>query len=98
MEDTVDLFASLDLDFLHMDKLKTILTLIAVIMGILLVLSVIGLIYTALNYLLLIGLVAVVAFGVFKYRTRQTSLDKSDGLPELRQANRTLEEYKRRLK
>jgi hypothetical protein len=98
MEDTVDLFASFDLDFLHMDKLKTILTLIAVIMGILLVLSVIGLIYTAINYLLLIGLVAVIAFGVFKYRTRQTSLDKSDGHPELRQANRTLEEYKRRLK
>jgi membrane protein implicated in regulation of membrane protease activity len=81
-----------------MNKLKTILILVAVILGMLVALVAIGFIYTAMNYLLLLGFVVVIVFAVLKYRSSQPLLNKSDSQHELRQATRTLEEYKRRLK
>ena len=81
-----------------MDKLKTILTLIAVILGALAALAAIGFIYLALQYLLLFGVIClaiVIAFRFFmKPGPRQ--IDAPDPKRELRKLERTLEEYKRK--
>lgn len=78
-----------------MDKLKTILTLIAVIFVSLAALAAIGLIYAAFYYLLMFGILClgtVVAFRFMKSSQRQVDTTKND----LKTAARILDEYKRR--
>lgn len=78
-----------------MDKLKTILTLIAVIFVSLAALAAIGLIYAAFYYLLMFGILClgtVVAFRFMKSSQRQVDTTKNDP----KTAARILDEYKRR--
>ena len=83
-----------------MDKLKTVLMLIAVILGALAVLAVIGFIYSALQYLMLLAILCLVGFvGVrLLIERRAAELDSGDPRRELKRVERTLEEYKRKLK
>ena len=83
-----------------MDKIKTILILIAIIIGALAVLATIGFIYSALGYLLLFGILCLAGYiGVRLLSGKSTREIESSG-PErqLQNVERTLEEYKRKLK
>jgi 4-hydroxybenzoate polyprenyltransferase len=83
-----------------MDKLKTILTLVAVILLALVLLATIGFFYTALQYLFLIclaGLATVIAVR-FWLKPHPRQIDSTDPGGELKKIERTLEEYRRKLK
>ena len=77
--------------------MKTILTLLAIIVGALAVLAVIGFIYTALGYILILGIVCLggyIAFRVFgKSETKQ--LSTPDPTKELEKVQRLLDQYKK---
>jgi hypothetical protein len=83
-----------------MGKLKTILTLVMVILGMLVVLAAIGLIYRAMQYLLLFGILSLIGIIVVRFlRKREPPMiDKSDEQQNLRQVERTLQKYKRNLR
>ncbi|HEX6649866.1 MAG TPA: hypothetical protein VF075_10010 [Pyrinomonadaceae bacterium] len=81
-----------------MDKIKTILTLIAIILGALAVLAVIGLVYTALGYILILGIVCLggyIAFRIFA-KADDKQLSAPDPKRELEKVQRLLDEYKRK--
>lgn len=81
-----------------MDNLKSILKIIAIILGIVLALAVVGLVLTALQYIFwlgLLGLAVVVAVKLFgKSDVRQ--LESKGPLRTLKETERSLEEYKRK--
>ena len=81
-----------------MDKLKTILTLIAVILVALVALAAIGFVYTALQFLLLFGIICLGAVMVLRFLMKPSprQIDEPDPERELRKVERTLEEYKRK--
>jgi len=81
-----------------MDKIKTILTLIAIILGALGVLAVIGLVYTALGYILILGIVCLGGYIVFRLFTKadDKQLSTPDPKRELEKVQRLLDEYKRK--
>jgi hypothetical protein len=83
-----------------MDKLKTVLMLLAVILGALAVLAVVGFIYSALQYLMLLAFLCLVGFiGVRLLIGRKApELRSGDPVRELKRVERTLEEYKRKQK
>ena len=85
---------------LRMDKIKTILILIAVIIGSLAVLGTVGLIYSLLQYLLLFGVLCLAGYiGVrLLSNKRPQEIESSNPERQLQNAERTLDEYKRRLK
>jgi len=81
-----------------MDKIKTILTLIAIILGALAVLAVIGLVYTALGYILILGIVCLggyIAFRLFS-KADDKQLSAPDPKRELEKVQRLLDQYKRK--
>jgi 4-hydroxybenzoate polyprenyltransferase len=81
-----------------MDRLKTLLVLIAVILAALVAMTAIGFVYGALQFLLLVGLICL-AVGIalrFLMKPAPRQIDESDPQRELRKAERTLEEYKRK--
>ena len=81
-----------------MDKLRTILTLIGIILGSLAVLAVIGFIYTAAGYIMILAVVCL--GGYIAFRLFGTSDDKQISAPdpkrELEKVQRLLDEYKRK--
>ena len=84
-----------------MNKLKTILTLIGIILGALAVLAVIGFIYTVAGYIMILAVVCV--GGYIAFRLFGASDDKHikqisapDPKRELEKVQRLLDEYKRR--
>ena len=81
-----------------MDKLKTILTLIAIILGALVVLAAIGLIYNLLGYLLILGLVCLGGYIAFRFLTKSDvkQISPPDPKKELKRVQRLLDEYKRK--
>jgi len=81
-----------------MDKLKTVLTLIAVILVALVALAAIGFVYTALQFLLLFGIICLATALVLRFLMKPgpRQLDAPDPERELRKVERTLEEYKRK--
>ena len=81
-----------------MDKLKTILTLIAIILGALAVLATIGFIYSLLGYLLILGLVCLGGYIAFRFLTKSDSKQISvpDPKKELERVQRLLDQYKRK--
>ncbi len=85
---------------LRMDKIKTILILLAVIIGSLAVLGTIGFIYSLLQYVLLIGVLCLAGYIGVRLLTnkRPKEIESSNPERQLKKAERTLEEYKRRLK
>lgn len=79
-----------------MDELKTILKLIAIILGALVLLAGIGLIYNLFTYALILGLVFVggyIAFRLFS-RTDAKQIPASDPRRKLEKVQRLLERYK----
>jgi uncharacterized membrane-anchored protein YhcB (DUF1043 family) len=82
-----------------MDKIKTILILIAIILGALAVLGTIGLLYSMLQFVLLIGVLGLAGYiGVRLLSNKSPREIDSNHDPLLQKVERTLEEYKRKLK
>jgi len=81
-----------------MDKVKTILTLIAIILGALAVLAVIGFIYSLLGYILILGVVCLAGYIAFRFLSKpnEKQLAAPDPKRELEKVQRLLDEYKRR--
>jgi hypothetical protein len=76
-----------------MDRLKTILALIAVILLALVALAVIGFFY----YVLLFGFICLAAVILVRFLIKPgpRQIDAPDAIQDRRKVNRTLEEYKR---
>jgi membrane protein implicated in regulation of membrane protease activity len=81
-----------------MGNLKTILTLIAVILGLILGFAVIGMVITALQYLFWLGVLCLAAVVTVKLLKKSNSaqLESKDNLKALKEAERSVEEYKRK--
>jgi 4-hydroxybenzoate polyprenyltransferase len=81
-----------------MDKVKTILTLIAIILGALAVLAVVGFIYSLLGYILILGVVCLAGYTAFRFLSKpnEKQLAAPDPKRELEKVQRVLDEYKRR--
>lgn len=81
-----------------MDKLKTILILIAVILGALGVLAAIGFIYTMLSYILILGVVCLAGYIAIRLfaRSEDKQIAAPDPARELKKVQRLLDEYKRK--
>ncbi len=81
-----------------MSNVKTTLTIIAVILGIVLALAAIGMVVTALQYLFWLGVICLVAVGAVKLfgKSDVPRLESKGHTKELKNAERTLEEYKRK--
>ena len=81
-----------------MVNLKTILKIVAVILGIVLALAVIGMVITALQYIFWLSvlcLAAVVAIKLFK-NSDAPQLESKTAPQTLKEAERSIEEYKRK--
>ena len=83
-----------------MDKIKTILILIAIIFGALAVLATIGLIYSMLPLLLMVGVIGLAGYIGLRFVNNKSprEIDSSDPERQMKKVERTLEEYKRKLK
>jgi uncharacterized membrane-anchored protein YhcB (DUF1043 family) len=82
-----------------MDKIKTILILIAIVLGALGVLALIGLVYSMLQFLMLVAVLGLAGYVGVRLMSNKTPRE-IDSAPErhLQKVERTLEEYKRKLK
>ena len=81
-----------------MDQLKTILTLLAIILGALAVLAVVGFIYSLLGYILILGVICIggyIAFRLFG-KPDEKQIVAPDPKKELAKVQRLLDEYKRK--
>ena len=81
-----------------MDKLKIILTLLAIILGALAVLAVVGFIYSLLGYILILGVLCLggyIAFRLFG-KSDEKQIVAPDPKKELAKVQRLLDEYKRK--
>ena len=83
-----------------MDKIKTILILLGIIFGGLAVLVTIGFIYSMLQFLMLAGVIGLAGYIGVKILTNKSprELDSSGPERHLQKVERTLEEYRRKLK
>jgi uncharacterized membrane-anchored protein YhcB (DUF1043 family) len=82
-----------------MDKIKTILILIAIVLGALGILATIGLLYSLLQFVMLVGVLGLAGYVGVRLLTNKSPRE-IDSAPErhLQKVERTLEEYKRKLK
>jgi len=80
-----------------MDKLKTILTLIAVIIGALAVLAGIGLVYSLLNYILIFALICLGGYVAVKLlvKPQPQEIKPLNPRKELKNVQRLLDQYKK---
>ena len=83
-----------------MDRIKTLLILIAIIVGAWAVLAAIGLIYSLLAYLVIFGILGLAGYIGLRVLTSKSQRELESPAPErqLHKVERTLEEYKRKLK
>jgi len=83
-----------------MDKIKTILILIAIILGSLAVMVTVGFIYSMLQFLLLAGVIGLAGYVGIRILSNKSPREIDSSGPErhLQKVERTLEEYKRKLK
>lgn len=83
-----------------MDKIKTILILLGIIFGALAVFATIGFIYSLLQFLLLAGVIGLAGYIGVRLLTNKSPREIESPGPErqLQNVDRTLEEYKRKLK
>ncbi len=84
-----------------MNFIKIILVAIGLILAAMLAFSVIGIVYSALWYLFLLGVVAIGGAVGYKYLVKDKESIKLEdktpiGIAEMKNADRTLEEYKRK--
>ena len=82
-----------------MDKIKPILILIAIILGGLGILATIGLLYSLIQLLMLVGVLGLAGYIGVRLLSNKSPRE-IDSAPEhhLQKVERTLEEYKRKLK
>jgi len=80
-----------------MDKIKTILTLIAIIIGALAVLAGIGLVYSLLNYILVFAVLCLAGYVAIKLfvKSEPPQLNSPDPRNELKNVQRLLDQYKK---
>ena len=80
-----------------MDKIKIILTLIAVIIGAFVVLAGIGLIYSLLNYILIFAIICLGGLIAFRLisKPEPKQLQSPDPKNELAKVQRLLDQYKK---
>lgn len=83
-----------------MDKIKIILIAIAVILGVLGLFAVIGLVSAVIQSLFWIGVLCLAGYVGFKLlvRDKPSETDSLNAPNALKQVERTLEEYRRKLK
>ena len=81
-----------------MGSLKTILTLIAVILGALAVLAVVGFIYSLLGYLLILGVICLGGYIAFRFLTKSDGkqISAPDPKKEFEKVQRLLDQYTRK--
>lgn len=84
-----------------MNFIKLILVTVALIVAALLAFSVVGIVYSALWYLFLLGIVAVGGAVGYKLLVKEKESPQLEGkipttIAEMENADRTLEEYKRK--
>ena len=81
-----------------MDKLKTILTLVAIILIALVVWAGIGLIYSVLFYVVLLGIICFASLIAYRFLrgANPGQLSVPDPKRELKKVERILDEYKRK--
>ena len=79
-----------------MDKIKTILMLIAVILGGLVVLAGIGLVYSLLNYILVFAVICLAGYVAVKLlvKPEPKELNPPEPRKELKNIQRLLDQYK----
>lgn len=83
-------------------NVKTVLTVVAVILGILLAMSVVGMVITAVQYLFWLGVICLAVFVALKLfkKSEPPQLESKDPLNVLKNAEqnaaRSIEEYKRK--
>jgi len=80
-----------------MNSLKTILTLIAIILGALALLAGIGLIYSLLYYILFLAVICIGGYVAFRLlsRSRPERIEAPDPKKELQNVQRLLDQYKK---
>ena len=83
-----------------MDKIKTILTLIAIIIGALAILAGIGLVYSLLNYILLFAVICLGGYVAIKLlgkpeRQEIQQIQAPDPQKALKSVQRLLDQYKK---
>jgi len=80
-----------------MDKIKTILTLIAVILGALVLLAGIGLVYSLLNYILVFAVICLAGYVAVKLLVKPEPKEITTPEPrkELKSIQRLLDQYKK---
>lgn len=80
-----------------MDKIKTILTLIAIIIGALAVLAGIGLVYSLLNYILVFAVICLGGYVAVKLfvKPEPQVLKTPNPRKELKNVQRLLDQYKK---
>ena len=83
-----------------MDKIKTILIVLGIIFGGLIVFMTIGFIYSLLQFLLLAGVIGLAGYIGVRILSGKSPREIESSGPErhLQKVERTLEEYKRKLK
>ncbi|HJS24742.1 MAG TPA: hypothetical protein VJ751_10345 [Pyrinomonadaceae bacterium] len=83
-----------------MDKIKTILILIAIILGTLTIFATIGFLYSLVQFLFLAGVIGLAGYIAIRLLSnkRPRELDSSGPERHLQKVERTLEEYRRKLK
>ena len=81
-----------------MDKLKTIFTLLAIILGALVILALVGFIYSLLGYVLILGVLCLGAYIAYQLfgKSEEKQIATPDPKKELAKAQRLLDEYKRK--
>jgi hypothetical protein len=84
-----------------MNTVKIILIAIGLVLAAMLAFSVIGIVYSALWYLFLLGVVAIGGAVGYKLLKKESALPELEGkqtvsIKEIDNADRTLEEYKRK--
>ncbi|HEV2914318.1 MAG TPA: hypothetical protein VGX92_13660 [Pyrinomonadaceae bacterium] len=81
-----------------MSNIKIILTTIAVVLGVVVALAAIGMVITAIQYLFWLAVLCLAVFGAVKLFGKSDSprLEGRARVDELKSADHTLEEYKRK--
>ncbi|CAN5485784.1 hypothetical protein BH10ACI1_BH10ACI1_32810 [soil metagenome] len=84
-----------------MKYIKLLLVAIGLVLAAMLAISIIGIVYSALWYLLLLGVVAISGFIGYKLLLEKNNSTKLDGnepisIAEMKNLDRELEEYKRK--
>lgn len=84
-----------------MDWLKIILIALGLVVAVVLLFSLIGIVYTILWYLFWVGIIGAIGYAGYKFLSKEKETPQLEekmpiGISELNNADRELEEYKRK--